>query len=43
MLKGDAHLDLRPVVSDISPDAIAGGALINVDTSRLSAVAPYDL
>jgi 2-keto-4-pentenoate hydratase/2-oxohepta-3-ene-1,7-dioic acid hydratase in catechol pathway len=39
ILKGDAHLDLRPVVSDISPDAIAGGALINVDTSRLSAVA----
>jgi 2-keto-4-pentenoate hydratase/2-oxohepta-3-ene-1,7-dioic acid hydratase in catechol pathway len=38
ILKGDVHLDLRPVVSDISPDAIAGGALISVDISRLSPV-----
>ena len=38
ILKGTQHLDLRPIVSDISPDAIAGGALTNVDTSRLSPV-----
>jgi 2,4-didehydro-3-deoxy-L-rhamnonate hydrolase len=38
ILKGDAHLDLRPIVSDINPDAIAGGALIAVDTSRLSPI-----
>ncbi len=38
ILKGNEHLDLRPVVSDICPDAIAGGALANVDTSRLSPV-----
>ncbi len=29
---------MRPVVSDIDPDTIAGGALIDVDTSRLSPV-----
>ncbi|GAB6995627.1 fumarylacetoacetate hydrolase family protein [Bradyrhizobium viridifuturi] len=39
ILKGSEHLDLRPIVSDINPDAIAGGALINVDTSRLSPIA----
>jgi 2,4-didehydro-3-deoxy-L-rhamnonate hydrolase len=38
ILKGSEHLDLRPVVSDITPDAIAGGALIDVDTSRLAPV-----
>ncbi|MEJ0050703.1 MAG: fumarylacetoacetate hydrolase family protein [Methylovirgula sp.] len=38
ILKGDTHLDLRPLVSDITPDAIAGGALSNVDTSRLSPI-----
>ncbi|WP_213736191.1 fumarylacetoacetate hydrolase family protein [Bradyrhizobium sp. dw_411] len=38
ILKGTAHLDLRPVVSDISPDTIEGGALIDVDISRLSPV-----
>jgi 2,4-didehydro-3-deoxy-L-rhamnonate hydrolase len=38
ILKGNAHLDLRPIVPDISPDAIAGGALSDVDTSRLSPV-----
>src|ERR1700761_3497856 len=38
ILKGNEHLDLRPIVSDISPETIAGGALIDVDTSRLSPV-----
>jgi 2,4-diketo-3-deoxy-L-fuconate hydrolase len=38
MLRGNEHLDLRPIVSDITPDAIAGDALISVDTSRLSAI-----
>ncbi len=38
VLKGDEHLDLRPIVSDITPDAIADGALTSVDTSRLSPV-----
>ncbi|MEI9915663.1 MAG: hypothetical protein WDN29_07440 [Methylovirgula sp.] len=32
-MKGDAHLDLRPIISDITPDAIASGALAQVDTS----------
>lgn len=36
ILKGTECLDLRPVVSDINPDAIAGGALANVDTTRLT-------
>jgi 2,4-didehydro-3-deoxy-L-rhamnonate hydrolase len=39
ILKGGNHLDLRPIVSDISPDAIASGALTAVDTSRLSPIA----
>jgi 2,4-didehydro-3-deoxy-L-rhamnonate hydrolase len=39
ILKGNNHLDLRPIVSDISADAIASGALTNVDTSRLSPMA----
>ncbi len=34
----EEHLDLRPVVSDITPDAMANGALIGVDASRLSPV-----
>jgi 2,4-diketo-3-deoxy-L-fuconate hydrolase len=38
ILKGKDHLDLRPLVSDISADTIANGALIDVDTSRLSPV-----
>jgi 2,4-didehydro-3-deoxy-L-rhamnonate hydrolase len=38
ILKRNEHLDLRPIVSDISPETIANGALIDVDTSRLSAV-----
>jgi 2,4-didehydro-3-deoxy-L-rhamnonate hydrolase len=38
VLKGNEHLDLRPVVSDITPDAIASGALANFDTARLSAI-----
>jgi 2,4-diketo-3-deoxy-L-fuconate hydrolase len=38
ILKGDTHLDLRPIVSDITPDAIAGGALSKVDTSRLAPI-----
>ena len=25
ILQGDRHLDLRPIVSDITPDTIAGG------------------
>jgi 2-keto-4-pentenoate hydratase/2-oxohepta-3-ene-1,7-dioic acid hydratase in catechol pathway len=39
VLKGSNLLDLRPIVSDISPDAIANGALANVDTTRLSPIA----
>jgi 2,4-didehydro-3-deoxy-L-rhamnonate hydrolase len=38
ILQGNKHFDLRPIVSDVTPDAIANGALINVDTSRLSPV-----
>lgn len=38
ILKGDQHLDLRPIVPDITPHAIAGGNLASVDTSRLSRV-----
>jgi hypothetical protein len=38
VLKGNEHLDLRPVVSDITPETIARGALANVDTARLSAI-----
>jgi 2,4-diketo-3-deoxy-L-fuconate hydrolase len=38
ILKGDTHLDLRPIVSDITPYAIAGGALSKVDTSRLAPI-----
>src|ERR1700748_1351735 len=38
ILKGNDHLDLRPVVSDITPDAIAGGALAKIDTAGLSPI-----
>lgn len=38
VLTGNEHLDLRPVISDITPDAIAGNALVNIDTARLSPV-----
>lgn len=38
ILKGDQPLDLRPLVSDITPDAIASGALVDVDTARLAAI-----
>lgn len=38
ILRGTEHLDLRPVVSDITPDAIAGGALARVDTGALTPV-----
>ncbi len=30
ILRGDEHLDLRPIVSDITPDAIASGVLTAV-------------
>ncbi|WP_064737393.1 fumarylacetoacetate hydrolase family protein [Bradyrhizobium sp. Ai1a-2] len=36
ILRGDEHLDLRPIVSDITPDAIASGALTAVNTTGLS-------
>jgi 2,4-didehydro-3-deoxy-L-rhamnonate hydrolase len=36
IVKGDEHLDLRPVVPDITPDAIASGILNEVDTSALA-------
>jgi 2,4-didehydro-3-deoxy-L-rhamnonate hydrolase len=39
ILKGEPPLDLRPIVSDITADVLAGGALANVDTSRLSPLA----
>jgi 2,4-didehydro-3-deoxy-L-rhamnonate hydrolase len=35
ILHGDQHLDLRPIVADITPGAIASGALNRVDTSGL--------
>lgn len=38
ILADGKHLDLRPVVSDINPDAIANGALTHVETAGLSAV-----
>jgi 2,4-didehydro-3-deoxy-L-rhamnonate hydrolase len=38
VLKGNEHLDLRSVVMDITPDAIADGALVAIDTTRLSPV-----
>lgn len=42
ILNGGDHLDLRPIVADITPDAIASGALTAVDTTGLSpARAPF--
>ncbi|MBR1222452.1 fumarylacetoacetate hydrolase family protein [Bradyrhizobium sp. U87765 SZCCT0131] len=38
ILRRDVHLDLRPIVADITPDAIASGALTAVDTGGLSPV-----
>jgi 2,4-didehydro-3-deoxy-L-rhamnonate hydrolase len=38
ILRGEQPLDLRPIVSDITADVLAGGALTNVDASRLSPV-----
>lgn len=38
VLRGNEHLDLRPLVSDITPDAISDNALLKVDTTRLSPV-----
>jgi 2,4-didehydro-3-deoxy-L-rhamnonate hydrolase len=38
VLKGNEHLDLRPIVSDITPNAIATGVLANVDTASLSPI-----
>jgi 2-keto-4-pentenoate hydratase/2-oxohepta-3-ene-1,7-dioic acid hydratase in catechol pathway len=38
VLRGDEHLDLRPIVSDITPEAIASGALAAVDATGLSPV-----
>jgi 2,4-diketo-3-deoxy-L-fuconate hydrolase len=35
ILKGGEHLDLRPIVPDITSDMIASGALTKVDTARL--------
>jgi 2,4-didehydro-3-deoxy-L-rhamnonate hydrolase len=34
LLKDGDHLDLRPIVPDITPDAIAGGALNKVDVTK---------
>ena len=39
ILRGDDHLDLRSIVPDITPDAIASGALKAVDVTRLAPVA----
>jgi 5-carboxymethyl-2-hydroxymuconate isomerase len=38
ILKDGKHLDLRPIVADITPDAIASGVLDKVDTSGLSPI-----
>ncbi|MFK4651137.1 2,4-diketo-3-deoxy-L-fuconate hydrolase [Bradyrhizobium japonicum] len=38
VLREDEHLDLRPVISDITPDAIASNGLANIDIARLSPV-----
>ncbi len=38
ILRGDDHLDLRSIVPDITPDAIASGALTVVDTTGLSSL-----
>jgi len=38
MFDRNQPLDLRTLVSDITPDVIASGALADVDTAHLSAV-----
>lgn len=38
ILRDGKHLDLRPLVPDITPEAIASGLLDQVDTTSLSAV-----
>jgi len=38
VLREKEHLDLRPVVRDITPEAIASGVLTKVDTTRLAPV-----
>jgi 2,4-didehydro-3-deoxy-L-rhamnonate hydrolase len=38
ILTGNVHLDLRPIVTDITPDAIASGVLANIDTAGLSPI-----
>jgi 2,4-didehydro-3-deoxy-L-rhamnonate hydrolase len=35
IIESGKHLDLRPIVPDITSDVIAGGALTKVDTTRL--------
>ena len=42
ILRGSEHLDLRPIASDITPDAIASGVLDKVDTARLSPLGGSD-
>jgi 2,4-didehydro-3-deoxy-L-rhamnonate hydrolase len=38
ILKGSEHLDLRSIVPDITPEAIASGVLTAVDTARLTPI-----
>lgn len=38
ILKDGKHLDLRPIVADITPEAIASGALTKVDTTGLAPI-----
>lgn len=38
ILRGNDHLDLRPAISDLTPDVIAADALANIDTARLSPI-----
>ena len=38
IMDGDQPLNLRPVVTDITPDVIASSALLDVDASRLTPV-----
>ena len=35
IIRDGEHLDLRPLVADITPEAIASGVLDHVDTSAL--------
>lgn len=36
IIRGDDYLDLRPIVADITPEAIASGVLNQVDTAALT-------